>query len=217
MKIVDGKITKASTAADTCSCTFHRSMKLPCKHIFAYRDYHQQPLFDETLAHSRWHLSYYKKSHGISSESGSPESENTNVIVTSSEVRQPKPKTQHQKFKAAHALTLRMATIISEGGTREFNNKMTEAKKLLQYWENGLSVDIIGKQFSDDDDKVSDSDDYGHMSCEDFDNDDPDVSGNIVIDTEIEVESTMSSGSGEGPSCSGWSGRIYVRGKARCY
>ena len=71
VKVVVGRITKADTTADTCSCTFHRAMKLPCKHIFAYREYHHQPLFDEDLTHGRWHLINYKKAHSISSELGS--------------------------------------------------------------------------------------------------------------------------------------------------
>ena len=165
-------------------------------------------MFDEGLTHGRWHLSNYKKAHRISSESGPQESENSSIIVTSSEVQQPKPKTQHQKFRAAQALTLRMATIISEAGTREFNNKMAETKKLLQYWENGISVDIIRKE-SAANEEISDDD---HISDDDFYNDsDTDVSGNMDIETEIEVQSTVegiTNGSGEAPSCSGWSGSM---------
>ena len=136
--------------------------------------------------------------------------------MTSSEVQQPKPKTQHQKFKAAHAL--------SEAGTRKFNNKMAETKKLLQYWENGISVDIIRKESAaneeiSDDNEISDDDD--HMSDEDFDNDnDADVSRNMVIETETEVESTVE------VVATYWLRlgtqllrlvRKYARGQARCY
>lgn len=53
------------------------------------------------------------------------------------------------------------------------------------------------------------SDDDDHMSDEDFDdNSDAGVSRNVVIGTEVEVESTVegvANGSGEKPSCSGWS------------
>ena len=214
---VDGRITKANTTADTCSCTFHRAMKLPCKHIFAYREYHHQPLFDEDLAHGRWHLINYKKAHSISSELGSQGSEHSSISVTSNEVHQLKPKTQHQKFKAAHVLLLRMATVISEAGTKEFNMKMAQTKELLQYWENGISVEVIRKEctsndeevsgdseMSDDDDHMSDDDDC--MSDDHFN--DVDVS-RMNIETQGEMHESTSEGiascSGEEPSCSGWS------------
>ena len=212
VKVVDGRITKADTTADTCSCTFHRAMKLPCKHIFAYREYHHQPLFDEDLTHGRWHLINYKKAHSISSELGSQGGENSSILVTSSEVQQPKPKTQHQKFKAAHVLMLRMATIISEAGTKEFNNKMAQTKELLQYWENGISVEIIRKECTSNDEEISEDSeisDDDHVSDDHFDNDiDADVSG-MVIETQGEMDKSTLEGvascSGEEPSCSGWS------------
>ena len=212
VKVVDGRITKADTTADTCSCTFHRAMKLPCKHIFAYREYHHQPLFDEDLTHGRWHLINYKKAHSISSELGSQGGENSSILVTSSEVQQPKPKTQHQKFKAAHVLMLRMATIISEAGTKEFNNKMAQTKELLQYWENGISVEIIRKECTSNDEEISEDSeisDDDHVSDDHFDNDiDADVS-EMVIETQGEMDKSTLEGvascSGEEPSCSGWS------------
>ena len=50
---------------------------------------------------------------------------------------------------------------------------MAETKKLLRYWEDGVSVDIIQKESAaneeaSDDNEVSDSDDDNHMSCEDL-------------------------------------------------
>ena len=50
---------------------------------------------------------------------------------------------------------------------------MAETKKLLRYWEDGVSVDIIQKESAaneeaSDDNEVSDSNDDNHMSCEDL-------------------------------------------------
>ena len=132
-------------AANTNSCTFHQAMKLPYKHIFAYREYHHQQ-FDEDLTRGRWHLINYKNVHSISSELGSQGSENSSISVTSNEVHHPKPETQHHKFKPAHVIVLRMATVISEAGTKEFNTKMAQTKELLPYWENGTSVEVIRKE-----------------------------------------------------------------------
>ena len=140
--------------------------------------------------------------------------------MTSTEVQQPKPKTQDQKFKAAHALMLRMATVISKADTREFNNKMAQTKKLLQYWESDISVEIIRKDCASndeeisEDDEMSDDNDYDHTSDDDdhmtnddhmsgdddhmsndhFDNDtNADVS-RMVIETEVKWISPLQKG-----------------------
>ena len=147
--------------------------------------------------------------------------------MTSNEVHRPKPKTQHQKFKAAHALLLRMTTVISEAGTKEFNMKMAQTKELLQYWENGILVEVIRKEctsndeevsrdseMSDDDDRMSDNDDC--MTDDHFN--DADVS-RMAIETQGEMHESTSEGisscSGEEPSCSGWS--EFGRGKTISY
>ena len=142
----------------------------------------------------------------------------TVVSVTSNEVHHPKPETQHHKFKAAHVIVLRMATVISEAGTKEFNTKMTQIKELLPYWENGTSVEVIRKECTSNDGEVSgDSeiiddlmrDDDDRMSDDHFDNgNDADVS-RMAIETQDEMDKSTSEGivswSGEEPSCLDWS------------
>ena len=54
VKMVDGKVTTAETSLDGCSCKFHQTLKLPCKHIFAFRESSHQPLFEDRLVHNRW-------------------------------------------------------------------------------------------------------------------------------------------------------------------
>ena len=46
------------TTSSSCSCYFQRSMRLPCKHIFAVRSQLDLPLFD---ACRRWSSSYIKR------------------------------------------------------------------------------------------------------------------------------------------------------------
>ena len=105
---------------------------------------------------------------------------------------------------------LRMATIISEAGTKEFNNKMAQTKEILQYWKNGISVEIIRKECTSNDEEISEDSeisDDDHVSDDHFDNDiDADVSG-MVIETQGEMDKSTLEGvascSGEEPSCSG--------------
>lgn len=47
----------------TCSCTFHKSMILPCRHIFKFREQNEIELFAPELCDQRWTKQYYQKSH----------------------------------------------------------------------------------------------------------------------------------------------------------
>ena len=43
-----------------CRCVFQRSMKLPCRHIFALRRHLGLSLFDASCCSNRWTTSYYR-------------------------------------------------------------------------------------------------------------------------------------------------------------
>ena len=150
VKIVDGKVTTAETSLDECSCKFYQTMKLPCKHIFAFRENSHHSLFEEGLTHSRWRLSYYKNSYevfNVAAESGSG-SDEASVVVSTNKIHQPQPKTQHQKYNAAHILALKLATVVSETGCKKYSNKMNILKKILQCWENGISVCVMAREIT---------------------------------------------------------------------
>ena len=168
VKMADGKVTTAETSLDECSCKLHQTMKLPCKHIFAFRESSHQLLFEERLAHNRWRLDNYKNFHevfNVAAESGSGNNE-ASVVVSTNKIHQPQPKTQHQKYNAAQLLALRIATVISEAGSKEFNNKMNILKKVLQHWENEMSVCVIGKEGAANDEFIKDFE-IEEFECED--------------------------------------------------
>ena len=118
-----------------------------------------------------------------------------------------------------------MAAVISEAGIKEFESKMAEITKLLQYWENGIPVDIIRKDCSSSDEETredGDTSDNDHESgvneChEHFDINHVDVDVSRVA-TEIESEVDKSSVdeiaicSSEVHYCSDWSGSL-AKGK----
>ena len=168
VKMADGEVTTAETSLDECSCKLHQTMKLPCKHIFAFRESSHQPLFEERLAHNRWRLDNYKNSHevfNVAAESGSGNNE-ASVVVSTNKIHQPQPKTQHQKYNAAQLLALRIATVISEAGSKEFNSKMNILKKILQHWENEMSVCVIGKEGAANNEFIEDFE-IEEFECED--------------------------------------------------
>ena len=55
--------------ASTCQCMHWKSMKLPCRHIFAVRQKLGMQLYEESLCDSRWSIEYYKASQRVLSAS----------------------------------------------------------------------------------------------------------------------------------------------------
>ena len=97
-------------------------MKLPCHHIFTSRNRLEMPMLDEDLAHRRWYMAYYNTIHSIFSDSKTLDS----FSISSTDLTHPKLKSQHQKFRAAQSICLRLASIVSESCGSDFDHKKTE-------------------------------------------------------------------------------------------
>ena len=182
--MVDGKVATAETSLDECSCKFHQTMKLPCKHIFAFRETSHQPLFEERLAHNRWWLDNYKSSHEVFNGTAESSSGNSgaSVVVSTNKIHQPQPKTQYQKYNAAQFVALKIATVVSEAGSKEFNSKMNVLKKVLQHWENRMSVCVIGKEDTANDEFIEE------FECEESTDDPPEETASHGNGSDISLE-----------------------------
>ena len=80
------------------------------------------PMFDEDLAHRRWYMAHYNTIHSIFSDRKTLDS----FSISSADLTHPKPKCQHQKFRAAQSICLRLAFIVSESCGSDFDHKKTE-------------------------------------------------------------------------------------------
>ena len=67
-----------SVTADSCQCSFWLSMHLPCRHIFAVREYRQIPLSSSVGVSQRWTTDYmrdtFKSKRPVDEELEVPES-----------------------------------------------------------------------------------------------------------------------------------------------
>ena len=61
------KIGQAETelVANSCTCKFFTSMKLPCRHIVASKNHAGESLYDEALCADRWKIKHYKECHRV--------------------------------------------------------------------------------------------------------------------------------------------------------
>ena len=127
------------TSRKDCSCIFHLSMKLPCRHIFKVRQLLNLPLFDDKISDIRWHRSYFLSKHRVFMNNQSDPCHT--ISITSME--RPKPKSKNQKFKQCMELCTKLADVLSDCGVSVFNDRMKQLDNLLSSWSQNLEVDFI--------------------------------------------------------------------------
>ncbi|XP_047125572.2 zinc finger SWIM domain-containing protein 1-like [Hydra vulgaris] len=117
-----------------CSCMFRKSMHLPCRHIFAARQFLRLNLFDIDLCAERWTLKYYRQhQRAFNSPIMADELRSVEFHVA------PKKKllSQHEKFKLALQETSFLATLVSETTGQTFEQRLSLLQSLKKGWTDG--------------------------------------------------------------------------------
>ncbi|XP_047145569.2 uncharacterized protein LOC124818598 [Hydra vulgaris] len=117
-----------------CSCMFRKSMHLPCRHIFAARQFLRINLFDNDLCAERWTLKYYRQhQRAFNSPIMADELRSVEFHVA------PKKKllSQHEKFKLALQETSFLATLVSESTGQTFEQCLSLLQALKKGWTDG--------------------------------------------------------------------------------
>jgi zinc finger SWIM domain-containing protein 3 len=127
--------TKTVSTMD-CACIFRRSMKLPCRHIFALRKQLEAPLFDSKCCANRWTLGYYRDTQRVFNSLPATPSLDVSFV----DARKQRKLTQHEKFRKATILTTELATIVSEASHIHFYRRLGLLKDLIASWKSGMEV-----------------------------------------------------------------------------
>jgi zinc finger SWIM domain-containing protein 3 len=141
-------------AEQSCECVFYKSMRLPCRHIFALRKSLGISIFEPNICEKRWTSEYYKSTQRIFLDFPSTPSVTTVFFSNSKKQR---ALSQHEKFRKANMITTELAAVISESSQIHFHRRLSLVKKLIEYWKSGEEValteidDAIDMFLSDDD------------------------------------------------------------------
>lgn len=143
----DGAMTNygRTVTSSTCSCTFHKSMILPCRHIFKFREQNEIDLFAPELCDPRWTRKYYRNSHP---ELTMNEEVPTVAPIYVQQVRTPAEK---DKYKASAAITKDINSLVTSMAASEFNFALEKLKRLrddLTGNDNNSGNENSGKQCS---------------------------------------------------------------------
>ena len=124
--------------ATKCACFFHKSMQLPCRHIFAVCSRLSLDLFSPELCGSRWSLAYYCSSHRVL-VTGDDSAINTDAEAVAT-FQNPQSTqqvlSQHEKYRRAYHVTQKLASL-AEAPMREFGEQLATLEKLLALWQKG--------------------------------------------------------------------------------
>ena len=122
-----------------CGCIFHRSMLLPCRHIFAVRRKLGKPLYDPVLCDNRWTCAYYQSTQRLFTTSSSLSS----LAITTSRAKTSRELSQHEKYRKAIGLTSELASVASGVSSFHFWRRIKLLQQLTIHWKNGEEVSLV--------------------------------------------------------------------------
>jgi len=122
--IVSYKEKQHSATPTVCECSFHKQMKLPCRHILFIRQQLGLPVFDASLVHGRF----------CQDLASTHQSQNFSSALSTVFVSSANTKTAEGRYRKATALFSDMASYLSVLSEQEFLEKVTFLECLFSTW-----------------------------------------------------------------------------------
>ena len=140
-------IHEVKLKVNLCSCSFKRTLMMPCRHIFAVRLSLNIPVFTEDMVAVRWQKSYQstdmfdQSTYTNGDYDPDPLTEQVDQVrVSTLSTRNKLSGTlaRNQKFRKMLSLGQKLATISSECGMPQFREKCAQVDKLIDLWEKNI-------------------------------------------------------------------------------
>lgn len=150
---------RISVSISSCECTSWKSMKLPCRHIFAARASASADLFDETICDERWSVSYYKESQRIFCTDKYSDNSSVEIVQLPAPKKRPLSQViiiivhnynsynnilmQAEKFHQASKLSTKLASLASEATGTDFDARCGLLSQIISAWENDVPIHLV--------------------------------------------------------------------------
>jgi zinc finger SWIM domain-containing protein 3 len=125
----------------SCSCSFNRSMLLPCRHLFAARRELNLPLFVPELVGERWLL--LRNSDGVHPGQPPGDAQLSVMVGSVSVTKDSRGLTRAQKYKKALSVASKLADVVSDCGFKEFDRRLAFLSQVLAKFEAGEECLLI--------------------------------------------------------------------------
>ncbi|XP_066931516.1 uncharacterized protein [Clytia hemisphaerica] len=120
-------------------------MRLPCKHIFAYRAENDLKLFDPDTCDPRWSQEYYYQHQRLYTHQQDKNESTMNqpISVSVSTPRDLKKMNHNEKFREANDVCTKLANLACEVGSDSFERRLHLLKDLQRIWENNDETSLL--------------------------------------------------------------------------
>ena len=142
--------------SNSCSCSFSKTLGLPCRHVFAARKKLDHVIFCTSMVGDRWLKSYQIQVPGSKDllqsalpddVSSVPQSDQFHLNISNLQKKPLKATlSQNQKYKKALEIGQKIAGVASQVGMPNFREMFSVLEQLLGYWENNVSVVVTPKE-----------------------------------------------------------------------
>ncbi len=158
---------RVSLATNSCSCSFSKTMGLPCRHLFVVRAAQELPVFDLTTVARRWHKDY-QILVGVGAEGQENESERECPVLDQENELEECPVldqvegecplsvssllvksrlrgtlSRNQKYTKVVGLGQKLATIVSECGMPDFRRRYDVIESIIHCWEKNVEIEVV--------------------------------------------------------------------------
>ena len=125
----------------TCSCGFVSAMQLPCKHIFAVRQWKSLSEYDEILCADRWKLWHFTSNHrAYCTKSQDNFNSSSDSIIEVSQHVSGHVLSEQQKYRKAFKMAQTLSQQLSTFGMRDFNEGMEVLQSVSTLWQKEKKV-----------------------------------------------------------------------------
>ena len=141
-----------------CSCSFRRTLVMPCRHIFAVRQSLSMSAFEEEMVGQRWLKSYQSKDMFDQSTASISDDAADSLVVQENQVRMSTLNSEakltgtlacNQKFRKMQSLCQKLAVIASECGMPKYREKYDQVSTLIDLWERNIPAVVCAASDSE--------------------------------------------------------------------
>lgn len=138
MALFENRNESKLVSLKSCQCTFFNTMRLPCRHIFKFRDSKDLSLFDEALCLKRWTKVYYLENSDINISNTSLNFATPTQTQTTQGIVEDigKKLTNHEKFNKVNNICNDIINSTTELSTEKFFITINLLKRLQKQIKN---------------------------------------------------------------------------------
>ena len=145
---IDSSEGQLITSVTNCLCTFTKSMKLPCRHIFATWHHKGLPEYTEDACAERWKLHHFLEHHHVfqaNSSCGADDSEPEVAVdfISLDQATPSKVLTEQEKYKKAFQVSQGLAQHLSSLGMNGFKEGLSILQTIKSMWDKGKKPVVV--------------------------------------------------------------------------